>query len=309
MKFSVWPINQQPLDDIIGTARHAEATGWDGVWMADHLMPSAGSMDLPMPECWTALALIASAVPRIRLGTLVMSATFRHPGVLAKMAATLASAHPGRLVLGLGAGWQLNEHVAFGLPFDTPANRLAALDESCAVVRQLLDHGECTFSGSHIALDGAVAHPIPSRRVPILLGVKGDRALRIVARHADEWNLWADPATFRERSEVLDRHCEALERDPESVGRSAQAVVAFTDQVPLDARWSASGLPMITGSPEMMRATLEEYRDAGLDELVVPDFALGRGTQRMDQLDRFLEEVAGPFRESASRGQTCNLEY
>lgn len=286
MRFSVWPINQQPLADILDVAGHAAATGWDGVWVADHLLPSSAPLDQRVVECWTAMVAVASRVPRVRVGSLVLSNTFRHPAVLAKMVATLDELAPGRIVLGLGTGWQANEHEAFQLELPGPGERLRRLDETCRFLRDMLDHG------------GTVpVSPVPAERVPLLLGLKGDRALALVARHADEWNLWAAPERLLERSEVLARHCAALGRDPADIRRVAQAVVVFDEpDVPLDPRWARSGLPLLTGSIDQMRSTLAAYRDAGLSELIVPDFALGTGARRRDALDRFITEVAAEFR-------------
>lgn len=292
MRFGVWPINQQPLADVLEVAEHAGATGWDGIWMSDHLLPAGPPTDQPVVECWTTLTAIAARVPTSRIGSLVLSNTFRHPAVLAKMVATIDELAPGRFVLGLGAGWQANEHRAFGIELPPPADRLRDLADACTLIRSLLDHGR-TGPGEG---DTAIA-PVPATRIPILLGLKGDRALSIVASHADEWNLWADPDRLRERSEVLVRHCERVGRDPATIRRTAQAVVAFTDvDEAVDPRWERAGLPLLAGSPEEMRERIGAYQDAGLDELIVPDFALGRGARRLELLDRFLTDVAAGFR-------------
>src|ERR1700722_10832542 len=109
MRFSVWPGLSQPFDDVVSTARHAESTGWDGVYLADHFM-SNDDDKTGVEECWTSLAALGVLVPRVRLGTLVAGNTYRHPAVLANMAATVDRITGGRLVLGIGAGWQQNEH-------------------------------------------------------------------------------------------------------------------------------------------------------------------------------------------------------
>ncbi len=298
MRFSVWPLNHHPISDIIDVCAHAERTGWDGVWMADHLMPSNPPLDAGVTECWTAMTAIAAVVPRVRVGSLVLGNTFRHPAVLAKMAATLASLAPGRLVLGIGAGWQENEHRAYGIDLPAPRLRLERLDEACTVVRRLLDGGTASSEPTaHYRLDEAHLAPRPSVRVPLLLGVKGDRALRLAARHADEWNVWASPETLVERTAVLLRHCEAEGRDPSTISRSAQAIVALpAPSAPPADRWARSGMPLLVGSITEMQDRLGAYLAAGLDEMIVPDFALGTGAARLDALDRFLIDVAAPFR-------------
>src|SRR5438105_11858986 len=120
MRLSVWPSPQQPFADILETARHAEQTGWDGVWFADHFMPNGDDVSAPMLECWTTMAALAAQTQRVRIGALVTGNTYRHPTVLAKQATTvneIAGKDKNRTVLGIGAGWQENEHRAYGIPF------------------------------------------------------------------------------------------------------------------------------------------------------------------------------------------------
>ena len=126
-----------PWADLLEMALHVEATGWDGIWYADHFMPNGDDTSAPRAESWTTIAALAAAVPRVRLGPLVTGNTYRHPAVLAKMAATIDHISGGRVVLGLGAGWQENEHLAYGIPFHTLGERLRRLDEACRVIKAL----------------------------------------------------------------------------------------------------------------------------------------------------------------------------
>ena len=137
MQVSLWPSPTLPFHEVLSLARHAEATGWDGLWYADHFMPNAEDTSAPWPEAWMTLAGVGAQVPRLRLGTLVTGNTYRHPAVLAKMAATLDHMTEGRVVLGLGSGWQENEHHQYGIPFYTVKERLQRLDEACAVIKAL----------------------------------------------------------------------------------------------------------------------------------------------------------------------------
>src|SRR3954447_2179056 len=136
MRFSIWPGLGQPWKDVLATAEHAERTGWDGVWVADHFMPLE-DLSGATHECWTAMAALAAAVPRVRIGALVSGNTYRHPAVVAKMAAGIDIISGGRLVLGLGAAWQENEHQLYGIPFPPLAERLRRLEEACQVIKGL----------------------------------------------------------------------------------------------------------------------------------------------------------------------------
>jgi alkanesulfonate monooxygenase SsuD/methylene tetrahydromethanopterin reductase-like flavin-dependent oxidoreductase (luciferase family) len=296
VRFSVWPINQQPYPDLLAVARHADATGWDGVWVSDHLLPGSPPLDRPVLECWTTMAAVLTSSTRVRVGSLVSANTFRHPAVVAKMAATLAHISGGRFVLGLGAGWQVNEHAAYGIPFPPPSQRLDLLDEACTVVRRLLTEERVDFTGEHYTLTDASISPRAD--LPLCVGVKGKVAMEVAARHADEWNFWGLPEEVAAKAEQFAQVCERLGRDPSSVRRSAQALLCIgaEDDVPDIGRWRASGLPMLSGSPAQIRVRLGDYRDAGLDELIIPDFTLGGATRKQDTMDQFLQQIAVDLR-------------
>jgi F420-dependent oxidoreductase-like protein len=297
MRFSYWASSQQPWSQILASARHVEATGWDGVWVADHFMPGYGSDTEAFGECWTTLAALAAAVPRVRLGPLVTGNTYRHPAVLANMAATTDEISEGRLVLGLGAGWQENEHRAYGLDYGTVGSRLDRLEEACAVIRGLFTQERTNFDGEHYALRDAPMAPkgAGGRLVPLLIGGGGEqRTMRIAARYADEWNIWGTPEKLAAKGAVLDQRCAEVDRDPATIARSAVAMVFLSENPRLLERFRAMELPRpsIVGTPGELTETLGAYRDAGVDELVVPDFNLADPVQRHEVLDQFITEVA-----------------
>src|SRR2546423_3259076 len=127
MRFSIWPSPNRPYEEVLELALHCEQTGWDGVYFADHFMPSGADttpLDGDTLECWSVIAALAATVPRLRLAPLVTSVTYRHPAVLAKIAAAVDVISDGRLLLGLGAGWQENEHAAYGIQLGTVKERL-----------------------------------------------------------------------------------------------------------------------------------------------------------------------------------------
>lgn len=300
MRFSVWPGPQQPWEQVAEVAAHAEATGWDGVWFADHFMPNGEDVSDGVLECWSVMAALAATVPRVRLGTLVCGNTYRHPAVLAKAAATTDRIAGGRLVLGLGAGWQQNEHEAYGIDFATTGERLARLEEACAVVKGLTTQERTTFHGAHYTLTDAPLAPKPVQDpMPLLVGGGGERVtMRIAATYADEWNVWGSPETLRHKISVLERHCADLDRDAGDIARSAQALLFMgDDQSWLDRmRQAPIGMPTIIGTVEEVRETVAAYADAGVDELIVPDFTLGEPSKRREVLDAFIEGVAPAFR-------------
>lgn len=306
MRFSVWPNLMQPVEDVLVVARHVEATGWDGVWVADHFMGDGGGFgpeDAPTLEATAVLAALAVATDRVRIGPLVLGATYRHPAVVAKWAATVdrlsaRDGGPGRLVLGLGAGWQRNEHEQYGIELPAVGDRVDRFAEACEVVSSLLSEPRTTFDGRWFHLIEALCEPKPVGDVPLLVGGKGDRMLGIAARWADEWNMWGLPETISERSAVLDRACERIGRDPGSIRRSTQALILPTDDDARAARFVEAVAPRaaIAGPLRRIAETVAAWRDVGIDEVIVPDAPLGRGSEREEHLDSLIE-VFAPFRD------------
>jgi F420-dependent oxidoreductase-like protein len=301
MRFSFWPNAAQTWSDIEATARHAEETGWDGLYVADHFLPSMGDDGGPMHECFALLAGLAVSVPRLRLGSLVCGNTYRHPAVLANQAVTLDHLSGGRLVLGLGAGWQENEHDAYGITLPPVKERLDRLEEACQVVKGLLTQPRTTFEGSYYTLHDAPCEPKPLQDpLPLLIGGGGERrTLRIAARFADEWNVWGTPELLAHKCGVLDQHCADVGRDPKEIGRSTQALLFMSDDQDFLQRIRDANLPrpMLIGTPSEITDSLEQYRAAGVDEFIVPDFTLPPvGPERWAIMDRFLSEAAAPLR-------------
>jgi alkanesulfonate monooxygenase SsuD/methylene tetrahydromethanopterin reductase-like flavin-dependent oxidoreductase (luciferase family) len=219
--------------------------------------------------------------------------------VVAKMAAQVDIISGGRFVLGMGAGWQENEHHAYGIPFYTVGERLGRLEESCQIIRGLFRNDRTDFKGRYYELNDAPLAPKPVQRpLPLLIGGGGEkRTLRIAARYADEWNTWGTPETIQHKTSILEKHCIAEGRDPREIKRSAQAVF-FLDGDParIEAAKNARRFPVIAGNAGYIRKVVSEYRDLGLDELIVPTLGLGRGDELKRSIDRFISEVAPSFR-------------
>jgi probable F420-dependent oxidoreductase len=281
MRFSVWSNYERPWDEALALARQAEAWGWHGVWYADHYMPNTedgAPADGPVLECWSVIGALAAAVPRLRLGTLVSPTTVHHPALLAKRACTIDQISGGRFVLGLGAGWQVNEHTAYGIDLLAPGVRVDRFAEALQIVRSLLVEQRTTFTGTHFTVTDAPCDPKPVQSpLPIMVGTGSPRMLRLTARHADEWNTWGTPEEVTRRRGLLLAACEKEGRDPATLRVSAQAMIVIVDD---DAKAEAvrSRLPAdraLVGSTGYLVEQIARYAELGVDEFIIPDFTLG----------------------------------
>ena len=296
MDFSLWPSATRTWQEVLDGAEYAERTGWHGVWMADHFMPNGDDLSVPMNECLALLTGLAVRTERVRLGSMVLGNTYRHPAVVAKQAATIDQMSGGRFVLGIGAGWQKNEHHAYGIDLPPVKQLLARFEEACQVFQGLLTQDRATFDGEYYRLNEAPLEPKPAK-LPILIGASGEKvALRIVAKYADEWNHWGLPEVAQHKGEVFRAHCEKIGRDPATVRRSTQAMIEVL--VPGDTeaeerrdRLTAAGRPVIMGSADQVLDVVARYPGTGIDEFLVPDSFLGSGSRRFDALERLREEV------------------
>lgn len=297
MLLSLWPSPQQPWPDLLEVARHADDTGWHSLYLWDHFMGDDGDFGdarIPTLESTAVLAALSVATLRIRIGSLVFGNTYRHPAVLANWAATVDQISGGRLTLGIGAGWQRNEHEQYGIELPGPRARIEALDEACQVIRTLLDNDESTFEGRYYQLHSALCQPKPVQdHVPLLIGGKGDQMLRLVARRADQWNMWSLPAVMAERANELARACAEYDRDPATIHRSTQALVLVTDNVDKALTFEESVAPRaaVAGPPGRFAESVEMWGEAGVDEVIVPDMFLGHGAQKLENLDALREAV------------------
>jgi F420-dependent oxidoreductase-like protein len=303
MRFSIWPAAARPWDEIHEITAYCEQSGWDGVYIADHFMPNGpgtAPLDGPVLECWSLLAALAASVPRLELTSLVTSVTYRHPAVLASIAAAVDQISHGRLTLGVGAGWQQNEHAAYGIELGSVTERLDRFEEAVEILASLLRQPRTTFDGKYFQLADAPNQPAPAQeRLPLLIGGGGERrTLRIAARYADHWNAWTTPDLLAHKVSVLREHCAAVGRDPAEIRVSTQALLHLsTDEEWLkDKRQTGPGMPVIAGTPAEVTEIVARYRDAGADELIVPDFTFGNLSRAKDTCDLFITEVAAHLR-------------
>ncbi|MCP3988948.1 MAG: LLM class F420-dependent oxidoreductase [Actinomycetia bacterium] len=299
MRFSFWVGNGHPWSEILRSAKRAEDTGWDGVWFADHFMPLMGDTGAPMHEVWTVLAALGAVTERVRLGPLVCGNTYRNPALLAKQAVSADHIAGGRIVLGIGAGWQENEHEAYGFEFGTFTDRFQKMEEALQMLHSLRSEERTSFDGAHYHLADAPLSPKPVGSLPIMIGGGGERkTLRMVAQYADEWNVWADPEIMTQKSKVLNEHCERQGRDPSAIQRSAVALLFLCETEKQADELRARGIerPTLIGTPAQLVEQIAAFAEIGVDEVIIPDFNLRGGQGQDDIADQFLAEVASSFR-------------
>jgi probable F420-dependent oxidoreductase len=302
MKFSMWPNPERPTAEVLDLARVADAEGWHCFWYADHYMANSGSEEvLPgnVHECWAMLPAIAAVTERVRIGSLVAPTSVHHPAVLANRAATIDHISNGRLVLGIGAGWQINEHHVYGIELEEPATRVSRFEEAIQIIRSLLNNDVTDFHGDFYDITDAPSNPKPVQSpLPILVGTGSPRMLRITARHADEWNTWGAPDMAGAALTKLHTACEQVERDPSTIWKSTQALVFMTDNDEFAANVKAGdmGERSIIGSNAQLVDEIGQYAELGFDELIVPDFTLGATPEeRVAKYHEFRAEVATHF--------------
>jgi alkanesulfonate monooxygenase SsuD/methylene tetrahydromethanopterin reductase-like flavin-dependent oxidoreductase (luciferase family) len=214
--------------EVAAIARAAEESRFDSIWVGDHLLYRGGGRPERGPhDAWTQLAALAAITTRVRLGPLVAATAFHAPGLIARMAASIDEISSGRLTLGLGAGWNETEFLAFGFPFDHTVSRF---EESFGIIRRLLSGEHVGFSGEFHSVEDAVLLPPPRRRVPIMLGSNGARMMGIALPHVDAWNTWFSSYGntidgFANLRGDVDAACVKAGRDPAELTHSACVLV------------------------------------------------------------------------------------
>ena len=237
IQFSVVPsLDRNPSFCILKKeALEAEKLGYSTMWFTDHLLPTFGEPTLPVYECWTTLSAIASITKRLRMGTLVLCNSYRDPSVLAKMAATLDNISNGRLDFGIGAGWYLQEYLAYGIQFEKASIRIAKLREAVKVVKNMWTDENPQFKGKYYAINGAFCNPKPVQQPhpPIMIGGGGEKlTLKVVAELADGCNpaSWVGtPEDFKHKMTILQKHCTSFGRNFDEIQKSWAGSILITE--------------------------------------------------------------------------------
>jgi F420-dependent oxidoreductase-like protein len=301
-------LNWERWDRIVDTA---ERLGFDSVWRSDHLFSVMGQYERETLALWPSLTAAALRTNRIELGQLVSPTTFRHPVHLASDAVALDRLARGRFWLGVGAGWNEAEHRAFGFPLRPLKERMDRFEEGLRVITELWRGEPVTFAGEHFQLDGAQTTYTPaSGKVPVIIGGSGEkRTLRLVAEYADEWNITTLPSdAYPAKVEVLERHCEAVGRDPSSIRRSLmtghiigrdqaelrrraariqQVAVSLRDGSPDEAIERTRSRGWMTGTPAEIVEEIQARGAQGIDRIMLQTLDM----DDMEALELFASEV------------------
>jgi alkanesulfonate monooxygenase SsuD/methylene tetrahydromethanopterin reductase-like flavin-dependent oxidoreductase (luciferase family) len=259
--------------DIASLSRTAEAVGFSSVWVPDHLLYKFENEPPDAPwECWSMLSAIAAMTSTVEIGPLVLSASFRNPALIAKMAATVDEISGGRLVLGLGAGWHEPEYRSYGFPYDRRASRFA---EALTIIHGLLRDGEIDFAGQFHEARECVLIPRGSRPcgIPLMVGSRGEKMLEIALPLVDAWNAWYQwgansPEGLAPIVDQVDAIGRRVGRDPAAI-RKTSAVLVSPDPSHQPIPFNGRVVPAITGDAEQVAEQLTRFSAIGIDELMV----------------------------------------
>jgi F420-dependent oxidoreductase-like protein len=288
----------------VEVAKLAEDVGYDSIWVYDHFH------NVPVPaheavfECWTTLAALSQVTSRVRLGQMVGCASYRNPGLLAKITSNIDVMSGGRLDWGIGAGWYQQEYQGYGYEFLSNRDRIRVLRETVEVVKSLWTEPNTSYDGEFFTLQGAECDPKPlqSPRPPILIGGGGEQlTLRVVARLADRSNFGGKPEEFAHKCDVLRKHCDEVGRDYDEIEKtwSPEIFVRETDAEVREMQTSTFGEPFdswqagnLVGTPEQVIDKIGRYREMGVSSVI----AWCRDYPATDTLRLVAEQVIPAFR-------------
>ena len=267
--------SKRPYDSIRMVAQQAERDGFDSMWLPDHfLYRNPGEPTRGIWECWTTLAALAEATNHVEIGTLVTCNSFRHPAILAKMATTVDEISHGRVILGIGAGWNEPEYQAFGLPFD---HRVGRFEEALQIIKPLLHDGHVDFSGKYYQARNCEIVPRGPRSTgpPLMVGCerKSPRMLKLTAKYADLWNTgyMGPPEMMKEAIPSIQDACKAVGRDPATIGVTALIGLWFPDLWPSKYQGKKPGFlenPLV-GTGQEIAAAFQAYARLGVKHIMI----------------------------------------
>jgi F420-dependent oxidoreductase-like protein len=310
MKLGVMIESQEGVgwDEWKNIVRWTEELGFESLWRSDHFFSFFGpSRTIDSLDTLVAHTYTAAMSNRINFGPLVLSMTFRHPAILARMAAAIDQLSNGRFILGVGAGWNVTEHEAYGIELPPVKQRMDNLEESIQVIKALFENDFATYQGKIYHLNDAPMNPKPAQKpMQLLVGGGGEkRTLRMVAKYATEWNapIGGGLEVFKSKSKILEQHCEAVGRDPATITRSVMSgYISGSNQAEVDEkirvaienappqfRRPGGGPPMtaLYGTPRQIVEQVQELEDAGISRIMLQY----RAPPKREDLEFVAEEI------------------
>jgi len=308
IKFGVQTAPQNTTWEELRTVwKMIDSLGYDTAWTFDHFFPILTDPSGPCFEGWISLTALMAETSRVKAGVLVTGNTYRHPAVLAKMGATLDHISNGRLILGLGAAWFEMEHNSYGIPFYTTAERIRRLDEAAEIIKRLWTEKQVTFEGRYYRLKDAYCEPktLQQPGPELMIGGSGEKlTLKVIARHANQWNTFGSPATFRHKIAVLRGHCAAVGRNFDEIEVSWAGASLITDSQQekdeLLSRFAAAfGITpeeyaqgALVGSASEVRDRIAEFVEVGVTHFI----PIANTPFNHQSIRRFAEEIIPTFR-------------
>jgi F420-dependent oxidoreductase-like protein len=284
-------------DSLKNLITKAENSGFDSFWVMDHFhqIQFVGRPEEPMLEGWTVLSMLAGITTKIKLGTLVTGIIYRYPSVLAKIAATLDVLSKGRLFMGIGAAWNEQESLAYGISFPSNQERLLRLEEAVQIIRKMwTEEPSASFEGKYYQIKNAYCNPKPIQKPSprILIGGSGERkTLKIVAMYADACNLFGSPETLKKKLDILKEHCKSVGRDYDSILKTKLGTIVVDDDkdnAKSRVQKNFRGMPeeqikefVIYGTPEDIQRQIEALEQVGIQYLIV-NFESSRELEALD---------------------------
>jgi F420-dependent oxidoreductase-like protein len=285
----------------------AENTCFDSFWVMDHFhqIPILGKPEEPMLESWTTISFLAAMTSKIRLGTLMTGIIYRHPSILAKIGATLDVISKGRLFMGIGAAWNEEESLAYGIPFPSVKERFLRLEESIQIIRKMwTEEPSASYNGRFYQIKNAYCNPKPIQKPspPIMVGGSGERqTLRIVAKYADACNLFGSVETIKRKLTILKEHCTSVGRDYGSILKTKLGIVVLDDdreKAKQRIQQVSRGMPeeqinefAIYGTSEDVLKQIKLFEEAGIQYLIV-DLDPSRELEALDVFKEVIREMS-----------------
>ncbi|MCW4014656.1 MAG: LLM class flavin-dependent oxidoreductase [Candidatus Bathyarchaeota archaeon] len=277
------PPEGPPYKEIKRMTQLTEELDYHSIWLSDHLHGMYENQGAPRYECWTLGTALAATTKRVKFGQLTMAVPFRNPALTAKMAATLDNITDGRVILSIGAGWHTDEFKGYGYDYGSTGSRSTRLEEAAKIIRLLWNEEKPSYKGKYYSIDGAYCSPKPVQNLmPLMIAGDGEkRTLRTAARYGDMTNYAAwtgTPDKFRAKTEILLKHCENENRDPDEITKTWAAFVFIDESMEKATEkmkkryegitWTQPGKGLV-GTPESIRQDIYKYIDAGTNMFIL----------------------------------------